>query len=74
MNIPQRDIATAEAAKLVLKNLDNALRDTKAPKKLIQAALIPVFGIRWDAQVIRRITRDRLCAILCALRNSNLDP
>ena len=74
MNIPQRDIATAEAAKLVLRSLDNTLKDTKAPMKLIQAALIPVFGIRWNAQVIRRITRERLCNILSRLRNSKLDP
>ena len=74
MNIPQRDIATAEAAKLVLGNLERTLRDTKAPRKLIQLAIIPVFGIRWDAQVIRRLTRNRLCRILCSLRNSKLDP
>ena len=74
MDIPQRDIATAEAAKLVLQGLERALRDTNALKKLLQAALIPVFGIRWDAQVIGRVTRGRLCEILRLLRNSKLDP
>ena len=74
MNIPQRDIETAEAAKLVLSNLERALHDTKAPEKLLQAALLPVFGIIWDSQVIRSITRDRLCRILCSLRNSKLGP
>ena len=73
MNIPQRDISTAEAGKLVLAKLDRVLRGAKAPQKLIQAALIPVFGIRWDAQVIKRITRNRLCEILYKLRNSKLD-
>ena len=74
MNIPQRDIATAEAAKLVLSSLQRVLSDTKAPRKLTQSDLIPVFGIRWGAQVIRRITSARLCNILCSLRNSKLDP
>ena len=74
MNIPQRDIATAEAAKLALASLERTLRDTQAPKKLIQKAIIPIFGIRWNAQVTRRITRNRLCAILYKLRNSKLDP
>ena len=73
MYIPQRDIATAEAAKLVLSRLQKVLSDTKAPCKLIQNAIIPVFGIRWDAAVYRRVTRDRLCSILYALRNSKLD-
>ena len=49
------------------------MRDTNAPKKLLQKAIIPVFGIRWNAQVIRRITSNRLCKILCSLRNSKLD-
>ena len=71
MNIPQRDITTAEAAKLVLRNLDNTLRDTKAPKKLIQTALIPVFGIRWDAQVIEGLqaTDYALYCVRCATRS-----
>ena len=34
MNIPQRDIATAKAEKLVLGNLERTLRDAEAPKKL----------------------------------------
>ena len=73
MFIPQRDIATAEAAKLVLSKLEKVLSDTKAPCKLIQNAIIPVFGIRWDQAVYRRVTRNRLCSILCSLRNSKLD-
>ena len=73
MNIPQRDIATAEAAKLVLSKLQRTLLDTKASKKLIQASLIPVFGVRRDAQVIRRVTSARMCRILCSLRNSRHD-
>ena len=72
LDIPQRDIATAEAAKLVLANLQKVLRDTTSPLKLIQQALIPVFGIRWDVRVVRRITRNVLCNILWSLRNSKL--
>ena len=73
MHIHQRDIATAEAEKLVLANIQKVLADTTYPKKLIQDARIPVFGIRWGAAVYRRITRDRLCRILRSIRNSKLD-
>ena len=73
MHIPQRDIATAEAAKLVLSNLQRVLADTTSPEKLIQDAPIPVFGIRWDSQVYRRVARNRICRKLCSLRNSKLD-
>ena len=73
MHIPQRDVATAEEANLALSSLQKVLSDTTPPKKLIRNALIPVFSIRWGAQVIRRVTRDRLCRVLCSLRNSKLD-
>ena len=68
-----REIATAEAAKLVLTKLQKVLSDTTSHKKLIQSALVPVFGIRWGAQAIGRITRDTLRRILWTLRNSKLD-
>ena len=73
MHIPQRDIATAEAAKLALSSLQKVLPDTTSPEKLIRNALIPVFGIRRDALAFRRVTMDRLGRVLCSLRNSKLD-
>lgn len=72
MHIPQRDIATAAAADLALASLQKVLSDTKSSNKLIQSALIPIFGIRWGAQVIRRM-EGKLRGILRKLRNSNLD-
>ena len=72
MNIPQRDIATREAAKLVLANLQKVLADATSPTKLIRNAAIPAFGIRWDARVISRVKSGRLCNILWSLRNSKL--
>ena len=72
MHIPQMDVATGEAAKLVISNLQRALAATTSPGNLILAALVPIFGIRWDAQVTRRVTSARLRSVLCSLRNSKL--
>ena len=72
MEIPNRDLATARAAELVLANLERQLVDPTNPIKLISQALLPVFGIRWDADVIRRVSPGRLRKILWSLRNSKL--
>ena len=73
MHIPQRDIDTSEEAKLFMANLQKVLADATSPKKLIREALIPAFGIRWDAQVIRSVEGGRLRRITRSLRNSKLD-
>ena len=73
MEIPHREIATSDAAKLVRANLQRVLAATSSPKKEITNAVTPIFGIRWDAQVVRRVTADRLREILWSLRNSKLD-
>ena len=73
MDIHQREIATAAAAQLVLSNLQRVLSDTSTPKKEIAASAIPVFGTRWGALAIRRVTARRLRNILLPLRNSKLD-
>ena len=72
METPQREIATAAAAKLVLTNLQRALADTSSPKKEITNAVTPIFGIRWDSHVIRMATAGRLREILRSLRNSKM--
>ena len=73
MHIPQREIATSDAAKLVLSNLQKVLADTSSPKKEITAAVTPIFGIRRGAQVVRRVTAERLRKILWSSRNSKID-
>ena len=70
---PQRDIATAEAAMLVLNNTQRVLEDTTSPKKRnISQALAPVFGARWGIRVIRRAASDRMRETLRSLRNSKI--
>ena len=72
MQVPQVEIATSEAARLVLCNLERVIRDVSTPLEYIRGALVPIFGIRWDAQIIRRIGSERLREILWPRRNSKL--
>ena len=62
--IVNRDIATAAAAELALGHLNRSLRPTVASSKLLEAAIIPIIGIRWSAQVIRRVGSRKLNGIL----------
>ena len=73
MHIPQWDIAAGQAEELVRDNMRKVSRGTPSPKKLIQDALIPVFGIRWDASAGRRVKSTRICNIIWHIRNSKLD-
>ena len=73
MIIPNRDIATGEAANLVLTRLTTFLRGVSAPKKMIVGAIVPIFGIRWNAQVVRTAGRQKLREFLWPMRNSLLD-
>ena len=73
MFIPQRDLATSQAANIVLTALVRTLADVSSPKKEIIKAVLPIFGIRWNATVIRRVGKEKLRKILWSLRNSKLD-
>ena len=73
MEIPEQEIATTDAAKLVLSAMRRVLSETSSDKKQIASSLTPVFGIRWDAQIAHKVISTRLCSILCSLRNSKLD-
>lgn len=70
MEIPHRDLATAQSARLVLSNLPKHLFCRSTPRKQLVEAIIPVFGIRWDIHVIRRVGAKRLIGIAIAPRNS----
>ena len=72
MDLPNRDIATAEAAALALAPLMLVLRDHSASHGKIALAVRPLFGIRWSRAVIKRVGSGHLCKILSALRNSSL--
>ena len=72
MEIPQREIATSAAGRLVRSNPQRVSADTSSPKKEIALSATPIFGIRWGAQVIRRVAADRLREIIRPIRNSNL--
>ena len=70
---PQRDIATIEAANLVLTQLGRVLNDRASKLKAILEDILPVYGIRWDARVAQRSNSHRLCRILRILRSTKLD-
>ena len=57
---------------MVISNLLNKLNFRPTPTKELNEAIIPVFGIRWDIHVIRRVGARKLRHILCLLRNSDL--
>ena len=72
MNIPHRELATAKAAKLVVANLQSKINCKTTPFKELNEAIIPLFGIRWDLAVVRRVGARELRHILRCLRNSPL--
>ena len=73
MLIPHRDLATSGAANLVITQLVKVLGGTTPPKKTIIQAVIPIFGIRWNATVLRRVGKEKLRKVSWPLRNSKLD-
>ena len=72
MEIPHRELATTLAARLVVNNLMVKLGCKTTPKKELSEAIVPLFGIRWDIQVIRRVGAQSLRRLLWCLRNSSL--
>ena len=72
MEIANREIVTTSAASLVMGKLPRVISGKLASNATRATALVPVFGIRWSAAVIRRILGRRLCGILGLLRNSKL--
>ena len=72
MEIPNRAIATAEAADIVVTRLEKAAAYSQVSVRELSRAIIPVFGIRWSADVVRRIGSRRINPLLQKLRNSEL--
>ena len=73
MLIPNRDIATSEAANLVLTRLVKILDGVPAPKKMLIEAVFPIFGIRRNATILRRVGKEKLLGISRPRRNSKID-
>ena len=70
--IVNRDIATSAAAELTLPNLKKSLNASPCPSKLLEEAIIPIFGITRSARIVRRLGSRKLNGLLCLLRNSTL--
>ena len=73
MDIPQRDISTAYADKLVLSNIKRILAGAKDPSRRISTAPVPIFGILWGIKAVRRATSDRLRKAIWPIRNSKME-
>ena len=73
MLIPHRDLATSGAANLVITQLVNILKDVTSPKKMIIQDVTPIFRIRRNATVLRRVGKEKLRKVLWSMRNSKLD-
>ena len=72
MIVPNRDVATGEAAKLVLANLKGALACRTSANKQMAGAADPIVGIRRDAQTARCAGRRLLLGKMWSMRNSEL--
>ena len=72
MIVPNRDVATGEAAKLELADLKGGLAFRTPAKKQTSGATIPIFGICRNAHKARRLGRKLLLRILRSLRNSEM--
>ena len=70
MAIPHRELAKSQAARFAINNIEKHISRSSSTIKQPEEAIIPVFGIRWDTQVIRRVGSKRLCGILAFIRNS----
>ena len=75
MDILNRELAVAQAAKIVLKEANKVIMDPKASNKALSAAILPLFGIRWSKDTCQRVGKDgELTKLLYRLRNSALAP
>lgn len=65
-----RESATAQAADLVLNHFDKSLNCPQADGKISHAPPSPLFGIRRNTAVLRKITSNRTNQLLLKARNS----
>ena len=75
MDIQNRNIAVAAAAKIVLEKANLVICDPKASNSALADAILPLFGIRWDKETCQRVgSNGGLTKLLYRLRNSKLSP
>ena len=78
MDFSNRASSTAAAANLVLDSPHRVARDAQASETALTTAILPVFGIRWSVEVIRRAGSSTFAGsrylnnLLLLLRNSKL--
>ena len=73
-HVPNRNVAVAAAAKLVLKGVDSILADPRSSAKSLSEAVMPIFGLRWNREVCERLGSSVINRMLYRLRNSLLPP
>ena len=78
MGFPNRDSPTAASANLVLDSIHRVARDDQASEGALTEAIVPVLGILWPVEVIRRVFATNvdgsryLNNLLLPVRNSKL--
>ena len=70
--IHHRAAATAASASLAPDALRKVVVGRSASAFALARAIAPVFGIRWSAELVRRVGPRRLNGLLAMLRNSKL--
>ena len=74
MEILNRNIAVAEAAKILLEKSNRITSNPKAPNKELTGAILPLVGIRWNKDNWKMVGGGELTHLLYRLRNSQLHP
>ena len=73
MDVEKSNIATISAADLLLARAERLIKSPDSSLRNLRAAILPLFGIQWNKQIICAITTNRLNSLLQMLRNRNLD-
>ena len=73
MHIPNREVATWGGSQACSLGDPGDFSGYFRPKKMLIDAIIPIFGIRWNAHVMRRVGGESLREIPWSLCNSKLD-
>ena len=73
MEVGKINCATIAASDLALKHVERTINPVGVPLKSMRAALVPLFGIQWNKQVIFGLTTNRFNNILKKLRQRGLD-
>ena len=72
METIDRDAVTAQVATMLASRFEKALKDPQATAASLEAAVFPLFGLRWIRSIVRAVDSRWLNRLLAFARNSPL--